>query len=62
VEKKHILEVDDIFAILKWKRVNELDNSITPKDLNTINFAKCMHDMKWAMESGKNKINTHLKI
>jgi hypothetical protein len=56
------LEVDDIFAILKRKRVDELDNPITPKDLNTINFAKCMHGMKWAMESGKGKINAHSKI
>jgi hypothetical protein len=62
VETKHLLEVDDIFAILKHKRVDELDNPITPKDLNTINFAKCMHGMKWAMESGKGKISAHSKI
>jgi hypothetical protein len=62
VETKHILEVDDIFAILKHKRVDELDNPITPEDLNTINFAKCMHGMKWAMESGKGKISAHSEI
>ncbi len=50
IEMKRTLEKVNIPTISKCRRVKELEKPIELKDLETINFVDCMHDMIWVME------------
>jgi hypothetical protein len=47
---KHSLEGSNVNATPKQWHVKEVERSIIPKDLETINFVECMHGMIWSME------------
>jgi hypothetical protein len=50
IEMKRSLEGSSGNAAPKWQHVKEVERSITPKDLETINFVGCIHIMIWSME------------
>jgi hypothetical protein len=50
IKMNHSLEGSNANAILKWRHVKEVERTITPKDLETINFIRRMHGMIWFVE------------
>jgi hypothetical protein len=50
---KHNLEGSNGNVAPKQQCVKEVERSITPKDLEMVNFIAYMHEMTWSMEKRK---------